>query len=466
MQSQQKTQLKKILRFGTVVVVVVLIAILPFYCISLRNQNKAADTAEPLIDAEVEPVPITKTETKTAPAIYFLIEKKSDITKVFERENIIPVRSLRDEEKVAKKPSLFGRIKGYFTREEEKETLDITPEEMAIQLDSSRNILQNYNGNLIRRINDMRTAEKKVLILDIRMKVLELSSILPSKHTLLDDSNSLFWFTVFSSGDSVFDWMAYTLSQEELENIRNEISELFESTDSPSNVRASLFSTLKDYITRVSQEAGFGGEITKVRESLVDRLRKYKAPQDMINDSEESCQTEKLLLALDVLSYLVPMTDDSRNEIACRVNAIKDRLYNATEISEKRQMNDYLRITKKYNEDLVSLINRYMHFIADLEQYVSVCSRSTENMKNIARKNESSYVYDFATDANPTDIIKGVGNMLGLSSDIFAQYRQLLEMNDDLVTLVTVTEEVVEVPVIVDTPIAVEEVSSCSSHSH
>lgn len=356
------------------------------------------------------------------------------VAKEFERINIIPIRSPRTEPIAVPKKSIFGRMINYFWPEKKEETpeiFNISDEEMSIQLDSTQNIVENYNSQLISAISKEKTDKKSELIINIRAKILELASMLPPKETLFDDSKNLFWLTVYRSGDLMIDWFSYRLSVKELENISNEVTALSNSESEVAVVRNSFFEVLKKHICLISKKNKIGGDITRLRESIGENLRSYKIAQDMIQITEESCQTEKLLLALDVLSYTVPMTSESRSKILKKVTGICKSLENAIKSTAKRQLNDYLRITKKYNGEIIKLINVYMQFIADFEQYVDINARNMQNVKNLERKNASSYAYNFSPEEEPAEVITEVGKKIALSFSIFKQYRDLLSIKED-----------------------------------
>ncbi|EIJ88298.1 hypothetical protein NEPAR06_1069 [Nematocida parisii] len=431
----RKAPIKKIVLILSTVLVAGILILLPVLYMRNKPVTKADAPMQILID-EIDDTcePITR---KDATVLPFVIKgtfiHTPGVSSVYEKENIIPIRSLKTEEKIKSKPGLFQKIKKCFRRNSQ-ETNKVpempTEEEKIDQLNSTKNILTNYDMSFIKKINGMKSREKQMSILEIRKMILKLATVLPSNVSLLDESSDLFWLTVYCSGDLLVDWMAYTLSAEELKSIKNEVEELFNSTEDSSVIRSELFKILKGFITKVSSNTGLGGQITEARESTTAILKAYKETQEMINGLEESCETEKLFLSLDVLSYLIPMTKESNDIISKTVSNVQRRLINMTEGIKVRQMNEYLCITKKYNSEIISAINLYMRFIADLEQYVGISTVEIENIKNIERINESTYAYDFKSDASASQVIKGANTIITKANALFKQYIHLLSIRD------------------------------------
>lgn len=401
----------------------------------------------PKLESQSETEPVTQA---IMPKLYLIVTKEniiedaSSLTKRFEKVNIIPMRSPKTEQIAPPKKSFFRRMRDFFFSDDGEvfEITELSQEEMDIQLDSSKNILENYNANILSRINKEKTEEKKEAIVSIREKVLELAGILPSKITLFDDCKNLFWLTVYTSGNLMIDWYAYALPLEELKSIQSEVSALSISESDVSVVRESLFAILKKYILSISKNAGVGNDITEMREKIGETLKEYKKTQEMVQNTEETCQTEKLLLALDVLSYVIPMTHESRSTIMNGVFKVNQYIENATKPTIQRQLNEYLRITKKHNENIITMINRYMQFIADFEQYVDINARSVKNIKNLEKKNDSSFEYNFSVEENPVEVIREVNRKIGLCSSVFKQYRDILNIKEDA----PVNEAIIQIP--------------------
>ncbi|EHY65871.1 hypothetical protein NERG_01478 [Nematocida ausubeli] len=301
---------------------------------------------------------------------------------------------------------------------------------MEIQLNNTENIMWNYDKQFVKEINKMKSREKQMLILEIRSMILNLSTILPSKLSLLDDSNNLFWLTVYCSGDLLVDWMAFTFTVEELSEVKMRIEDLFNSTEEAEVLRNNLLSIVQSFITKIASKTGLGGKITKQRENVATILRDYKATQKMVCDIEESCETEKLLLVLDALSYLIPMTEESNKAILQTVNRVQERISGLAQSIALRQMNDYLSLTKKYNSEIIGAINGYMRFISDFEQYIGVNTFNTENIKNVEKMNDSTFVYDFKPTASASEVIKGSNKMISVANILFKQYMHLLSERD------------------------------------
>ncbi|KAI5150021.1 hypothetical protein NEAUS05_2002 [Nematocida ausubeli] len=385
---------------------------------------------------------------------------RAGVSAVYEKENIIPIRSLKTEEKVKAPVGFLGRIKGYFFRksEEKAEVPTVTAEEMEIQLNNTENIMWNYDKQFVKEINKMKSREKQMLILEIRSMILNLSTILPSKLSLLDDSNNLFWLTVYCSGDLLVDWMAFTFTVEELSEVKMRIEDLFNSTEEAEVLRNNLLSIVQSFITKIASKTGLGGKITKQRENVATILRDYKATQKMVCDIEESCETEKLLLVLDALSYLIPMTEESNKAILQTVNRVQERISGLAQSIALRQMNDYLSLTKKYNSEIIGAINGYMRFISDFEQYIGVNTFNTENIKNVEKMNDSTFVYDFKPTASASEVIKGSNKMISVANILFKQYMHLLSERDtETDYTLFILDENAEEPVVVAELISEEE---------
>ncbi|KAH9386036.1 uncharacterized protein NEMAJ01_0932 [Nematocida major] len=438
MMRSETTPIKKLLIVLTALLAACVIVVLPFFGFKWSSKSKKDDVvcekigldAPLLLDGSCE-MPGKKSHDGCQDASTMWSNPQKGLATVFEKENIIPARSAKTEEK-SKQPSFYEKVLSYFRRKtpEALSSLELTPEEMAIQLKSSENILINYDAGLVRKINAMKSKQKQMIIVDIRRLTLMLSTLLPSESSLMEESNNLFWLTVYISGDLMIDWMAYTLSVEELMDIRNSLSALCSSVEEPSDIRMEMFAILKRFVQDISKKTEFGGNITSTREDIARILKEYKSEQEMVGLTDESCETEKLLLALDVLSYLIPMTSESNNEIQKTVQTVREKLVNAIQSTARRQMNDYLLVTKRSNCMVIAAINEYMRFLSDLEQYIGVNLVSSEHLKNIKKANNSTFSYDIKESMPASDVIKTVNRMIAFANELFKQYVHLLNTKE------------------------------------
>lgn len=470
MMQSDKTQTKKIVYFIISILAIAAIIITVILCfrrsgqeevatlleqnevVEVKTNAKATSIAGKKVKAEVEVISIPKqliykgqnSNVKVEESnkdIELYIANKDNISMVFQRQNIIPIRCPRTEERTENSNtetensgSFFGKLKSFFSSEkkkvEEAVLLDIPTEEKFIQLNSSENIIKNYRGKLVDRINKLKSAEKQIEIIAIREKVLELGNILPSDASTIEDLDNVFWLHTYTTGDLVLDWMAYTLELTELVNIRQAILNLEKSEKTYSEVRKELINIVKGFVQKVASNTGIGGVISTERENITKLLREYKSTQEMLKKNSECNETEKLLVALDTLSYIIPMTTSSNDKIKKSIQHIESRVKNMVTSHARKQVNDYLSATKKYNQEIIESINEYMRFMADLTQYIGVTMIPADNLKNIEQMNSSTYAYDFDLHAPASDVIAGVNDMLSDANGLFKNYMKFLNLID------------------------------------
>ncbi|KAI5181599.1 hypothetical protein NEOKW01_1775 [Nematocida sp. AWRm80] len=365
------------------------------------------------------------------------------VLSLFEAENIIPIRLAKTEYIGAKKAGIikrfFRRIGRLFSRRKSTVTplKELTKRDMAIMVENSRIIKQQYESQVIKKTNENKSAEKQVLIEEIREIVYSLMTELPEETsaTMSEHLGKLFWSTYFIVGYNFVDWVEHNCTLEELQAYKTALENILFANASPVSPQTNLYEVMSHLAVNLSNQLKLG-VFRQKRIELCNMLAAYKATQPVIAQEEAAYTTEKLLYMLDLLSHFIYTVPEARIRIDYTLENLECTIKNIFNCPEQKMLAEYNFLLQEHNDNLIECINGYLRFIADLEQYVAVNIYKTEHqgdlkqLRNIKAANTSSYILDLSPKMSDNEIIEKVSAAITKYVHLLAGYRYLLSITE------------------------------------